>query len=78
MIAATQDRSLRAWDADDGRLLAAVKLPASAGGVPAVYMSGGRQFIAVPMASPSPRGTLSRNSIVAFALPPDRAAVPPR
>jgi quinoprotein glucose dehydrogenase len=78
LIAGTQDRVLRAWDADTGRLLHQLRLPSVPAGVPAVYKSGGRQFIAVPVASYDPaiaRMTNSkvmaegRNSIVAFAIP---------
>jgi quinoprotein glucose dehydrogenase len=78
VIAATQDRMLRAWDMDSGKLLLATQLPSNPGGIPAVYMSGGRQFIAVPVASYDPaiaRMVSSsvmpegRNSLVAFALP---------
>lgn len=78
VIAASADRMLRAWDVNDGKILLEAKLPSIPGGVPAVYMSAGRQFIAVPVASYDPAiarmmasaaqadGT---NSIVTFALP---------
>ena len=79
LIAANQDRKLRAWDMDTGRVLFAADLPSTPGGVPAVYAVGGREFIAVPVASydPAIAATVSsaimpegRNGIVVYALPP--------
>lgn len=78
LIAANQDRMLRAWDMDTGKVVFTTSLPSVPGGVPAVYMAGGRQFIAVPVASydPALAKTVSkalmpegRNSIVVYALP---------
>jgi quinoprotein glucose dehydrogenase len=77
LIAGNQDRTIRAWDSNSGRLLWQSPLPSVAGGVPAVYQADGRQFIALPVASYDPaiaHMTSSavmaegRNSIVAFAL----------
>jgi quinoprotein glucose dehydrogenase len=45
-IANDQDRTLRAYDKADGRLLWSHELPANPEGIPAVYAIGGRQYIA--------------------------------
>jgi len=42
------ERYLRAFDMEDGRLIAEVDLPRNATGNPITYMAGGRQYIAVP------------------------------
>jgi quinoprotein glucose dehydrogenase len=79
IIAANQDRTLRAWDVDTGKVVYTAKLPSTPGGVPAVYMIGGRQYIAVPVASYDPqiakgvsKGLMPEgmNSLVTYALPP--------
>jgi quinoprotein glucose dehydrogenase len=76
LFAGTQDRKLRAWSMVDGRMVWQAPLPSVPGGVPAVYKSGGRQFIALAAGSYDPAiakmssvMTEGRNSIVAFALP---------
>lgn len=78
LFAGTQDRTLRAWDMNSGKLLWQGPLPSVPGGVPAVYRAKGRQFIALAAASYDPAiakmtsGSMmaeGRNSIVAFALP---------
>lgn len=78
LFAGTQDRILRAWDMNNGKLLWHAPLPSVPAGVPAVYRAGGRQFIALAAASYDPEiakmtsGSVmvpGRNSIVAFALP---------
>ena len=76
IFAGTQDRKLRAWSMADGKLVWQAPLPSVPGGVPAVYKSGGRQFIALMAGSYDPAiakmsSVMSegRNSIVAFALP---------
>ncbi len=83
LIAANQDRNLRAWDMDSGEVLLVKPLPSTPGGVPAVYAVGERQYIAVPVASYDPgvakmtSDTVmphGSNSLVVFALP-DRPAV---
>jgi quinoprotein glucose dehydrogenase len=45
-IANDQDRMLRAYDAQDGRVLWAHEIEANPEGIPAVYAIGGRQYIA--------------------------------
>jgi quinoprotein glucose dehydrogenase len=80
IFAATNDKKLRAYDPDTGKVLWETDLPAAAEGVPAVYEAGGREFIVVcaaagngpavnlsgttPAAIPAPGG-----SYIAFALP---------
>ena len=46
IIANDQDRTLRAYDKADGRLLWEHEIPANPEGIPAVYAVGGRQYIA--------------------------------
>lgn len=77
LIAGSQDRTLRVWNSDNGKLLWKAALPSTPGGVPAVYKADGRQFIALPVGSYDPAlakmmskgAPAGRNSIVAFALP---------
>ena len=45
-IASDQDRTLRAYDKADGRLLWSREIPANPEGIPAVYEVNGRQFVA--------------------------------
>jgi quinoprotein glucose dehydrogenase len=74
----SSDRKFRARDADTGKVIWEYDLPAASEGVPAVYQSGGRQFIVIPvggnglfpdnkefygMSKPGP------NQYIAFALP---------
>lgn len=78
LFAGSQDRILRAWDTQTGKVLWQTPIPSMPGGVPAVYQQAGRQFIAVPAAahvSDTPLGSGGgladggRNSLVAYALP---------
>jgi glucose dehydrogenase len=46
-IGTSSDRKLRAYDADTGQVLWSYDLPAATEGVPAVYSTGGRQYIAI-------------------------------
>ena len=47
IFAATNDKKLRAYDADNGKVIWETPLPAAAEGVPAVYEVGGRQYVAI-------------------------------
>src|SRR5579875_1302829 len=80
IFAATNDRKLRAYDEDTGKVMWEGNLPAAAEGVPAVYEAGGREFIVVCAAAGNgPAVTLEGSgaaesatpagSYVAFALP---------
>jgi quinoprotein glucose dehydrogenase len=60
------ERYLRAFDLEDGRLIAEINLPANASGTPMTYMAGGRQHIAV--ASSSNRRS---SQLVSMAIPRD-------
>jgi len=68
-IAATLDRSLRAFDVETGRELWRGDLPASGRATPMTYLlsSGGRQFVVVAAGGGGPFGTA--DALVAFALP---------
>jgi quinoprotein glucose dehydrogenase len=65
--ATTYDEKFRAFDKSNGRLLWETKLPAGNFSTPAMFESGGRQFILVP--SGGGRGKPSSGKYVAFALP---------
>jgi quinoprotein glucose dehydrogenase len=71
-IGASQDRTLRAFETQSGRLLwRAVDLPASALATPMTYISpaSGRQFVVVAAGGNYRLGQKISNSIVAYALP---------
>jgi quinoprotein glucose dehydrogenase len=77
IFAATNDKKMRAYDQDTGKVVWEAKLPAAAEGVPAIYEVGGRQFVAIcaaagngPDSGPGPRqGPTSPGAYIAFALP---------
>jgi len=77
-MATSSDRKFRARDADTGKVIWEYDLPAASEGVPAVYQTGGREFVVIPvggnglfpdnkdfygMPKPGP------NQYIAFALP---------
>ncbi|HEY4030146.1 MAG TPA: pyrroloquinoline quinone-dependent dehydrogenase [Caulobacteraceae bacterium] len=74
-MATSSDRKFRARDADTGKVIWEYDLPAASEGVPAVYQSGGREFIVIPVGGnglftngfglPKP----GPNQYIAFALP---------
>ena len=47
IFAATNDKKLRAYDQDTGKVVWEFNLPAAAEGVPAVYEVDGREYIAI-------------------------------
>jgi quinoprotein glucose dehydrogenase len=75
--ASGSDKTMRAYDRANGRLVWTYALPAASEGVPASYEAGGRQFIVVPVAgghgwNPARFPTLPPapdSAYVAFALP---------
>jgi quinoprotein glucose dehydrogenase len=68
-IAATLDRTIRAFDVRSGAELWHAPLPASATATPMTYELGGRQYVVI-VAGGHPRGrTKLSDAIVAFALP---------
>ena len=64
IIAATNDKKLRVYDTDNGKVIWETDLPASAEGVPAVYEAGGREYIALCVAAGNGPG-----AYMVFALP---------
>jgi quinoprotein glucose dehydrogenase len=64
IIAATNDKKLRIYDTDNGKVIWETDLPASAEGVPAVYEAGGREYIALCVAAGNGPG-----AYMTFALP---------
>jgi len=50
-VATAQDRQLRAYDRDTGKVLWQQALPGGSEGIPATYEIGGRQYLAVPVAA---------------------------
>jgi glucose dehydrogenase len=64
IFAATNDKKLRAYDPDTGKVLWEADLPASAEGVPAIYEVAGREYIALCVAAGNGPG-----AYMAFALP---------
>jgi len=79
IFAATNDKKLRAYDPDNGKVIYERDLPAAAEGVPAVYEVGGRQYILIcaaagngPPTGPADQGKQAPGpvgSYIAFALP---------
>ena len=49
--ATAQDRQLRAYDRDNGKVLWSYTLPGGSEGIPATYELDGRQYLAVPVAA---------------------------
>jgi glucose dehydrogenase len=64
IFSATNDKKLRAYDTDTGKVIWETDLPASAEGVPAVYEVGGREYIGLCVAAGNGPG-----AYMAFALP---------
>ena len=77
--ATAQDRQLRAYDRDSGKVLWSYTLPGGSEGIPATYEQGGRQYLAVPVAAgaglfapmldPAPNLPPLERAYVVFALP---------
>lgn len=65
-IAATGDKKIRAFDKDNGQMLWEADLPGNGYATPAVYRSGGKQYVAIAVTGnrENPGGWL-----VAYALP---------
>jgi quinoprotein glucose dehydrogenase len=77
-MATSSDRKFRARDADTGKVIWEYDLPAASEGVPAVYQTGGREYVVIPVGGnglfpdnkefygmPKP----GSNQYIAFALP---------
>lgn len=78
-VATAQDRTLRAYDRANGKVLWSYTLPGGSEGIPATYELGGRQYLAVPVAAgaglfapmlePAPNLPPMQRAYVVFALP---------
>jgi quinoprotein glucose dehydrogenase len=70
-IAATMDRSMRAFDIRSGELAWEADLPASAQATPMTYRArtGGRQYVVVAAGGHDGLGSTLGDHIVAYALP---------
>jgi quinoprotein glucose dehydrogenase len=77
-VATAQDRRLRAYDRDNGKVLWSKELPSGSEGIPASYEINGRQFIALAAAAgdglfaptAQPDAAPQQRAYVVFALPP--------
>ncbi|HZF31705.1 MAG TPA: pyrroloquinoline quinone-dependent dehydrogenase [Gammaproteobacteria bacterium] len=77
--ATAQDKMLRAYDRDNGKVLWSKELPNGSEGIPATYEIDGRQYLALPVAAgagtmaptiaPPPSGPQGERSYIVFALP---------
>lgn len=72
-IAATMDRTFRAFDAETGELLWSALLPTSGHATPMTYRvrPEGRQYVVIAAGGHAPLGSPSDDAIVAYALPED-------
>lgn len=67
-IGATKDGMFRAFNKTNGKLIWEYRLPAAAFATPAVYESGGKQYVVIACGGGKLK-TMSGDSYVAFALP---------
>ncbi len=75
-VAATADEKFRAFESHSGRLLWEYQLPAGGYATPSVYMTGGREYVAIAAGGGGKNATKSGDAIVAFALPEARDTAP--
>jgi quinoprotein glucose dehydrogenase len=68
-VAATLDRTIRAFDVETGAELWHAPLPASATATPMTYVFGGRQYVVIVAGGHPKARTKLSDTIVAFALP---------
>jgi len=76
-VATAQDRRLRAYDRDNGKVLWSKELPSGSEGIPATYEVNGRQFLALAAAAgdglfaptAQPGAAPQQRAYVVFALP---------
>jgi quinoprotein glucose dehydrogenase len=76
-IAATADEKIRAFEKSSGRVLWEHQLPAGGYATPSIYMVEGRQYVAIAAGGSGKNATKSGDSVIAFALPPDRGQTAP-
>ncbi len=67
-MAGTLDEKIRAFDRRNGSLLWSADLPAAGYATPAVYATGGKQYVVIACGG-GKLGTPSGNAYIAFALP---------
>ena len=70
-IAATQERALRAFDLNSGKLVWRVSLPAGGHATPMTYISkkSGRQFVVIAAGGNAPLSSGAGDYVMAYALP---------
>lgn len=70
-IAATQERALRAFDVNTGKMVWRTPLPAGGHATPMSYMSktSGRQFVVIAAGGNAPLSSGSGDYVIAYALP---------
>jgi glucose dehydrogenase len=77
-VATSSDRKFRAYDQDNGKVIWEYNLPAGSDGIPAVYETGGREYVVIPVggAGQTPPKAASAKELppgpggyLAFALP---------
>lgn len=70
-IAATQERAMRAFDVNSGKLVWHVPLPAGGHATPMTYISkkSGRQFVVIAAGGNAPLSSGAGDYVMAFALP---------
>jgi len=67
--AAAKDPHLRAFDAETGRELWSVELPASAQSTPMTFMWNGRQYLVICAGGHGKLKSAMGDSVIAFVLP---------
>ena len=75
-VAATADEKIRAFEKHTGRVLWEHQLPAGGYATPSVYMLDGRQYVVIAAGGSGKNATKSGDSIIAFALPEEKAGQP--
>ena len=68
-IGATADEKFRAFESHSGRVLWEYQLAAGGYATPSVYMTGGREYVAIAAGGGGKNATKSGDAIIAFALP---------
>lgn len=68
-ISAATDEYLRAFDAETGKELWKIKLPAGGQATPMTYQVGGKQYLVIAAGGHSAMGTTLGDHLLAFALP---------
>jgi quinoprotein glucose dehydrogenase len=78
-IAATlYDKKIRAFDSESGQLLWQAALPFAGNATPITYVAGGRQFVLIQTDNARDKKAPQGAAYVAFALPENDKAAPPK